>query len=225
MHVAIAGMAEDHDREITPRRRISQQLQVFSKTFHRHAAVLDHLQRPLRHRQPGEDRTRRVAQRPDRRLVLRRARPHRARARRQGARSLRRVTAASSASAVSSSYSSSSTASASGTATSAPVVPLRTTSRKVRSSSSHADGPVAVSAAITSAIRSSVAISTRSADRNGGIGSRRHVDLRHDAERPLGADEEVEQVARLEPGVERVARGVLPGVGEARADHRGRRPG
>ena len=108
--------------------------------------------------------------------------------------------------------------------TSAPAAPLRTTSRKVRSSSSHDRWPGR----------------GERRDHVGEAGEGRNLhlhrraecrdrvepprDLRHHAERSLGADEEVEQVARVEPGVEGVAGGVLPGVREALADQRGRGP-
>ena len=71
--------------------------------------------------------------------------------------------------------------------------------------------------------RSSDRSSTRSPARCAGMRVEPPVDLGHDAEGPLGADEQVEQVARGEPGVEGVARGVLARCWGKRArDHAAR---
>ena len=100
-----------------------------------------------------------------------------------------------------------------------------TSSRKVRSSSSTADGSNRSRAATTSASGSSDGGATRRPPRAGGHRVEPPLDRGHDAERALGADHEVEQVAGGEVGVEGVARGVLAGVGEAGARSRPTRPG
>ncbi len=176
MHVAVAGMAEEDDGQTTPRRRISQEVQVFSKTFHRHASVLDHLHRPLRHRQPGEDRTRGMAQCPDRRLVARRrAVAPRGRPRRRP-RSLTRGDSVPRVPPPNPPR----TRAAAPRRRRAPPRPARWSRSAPRRGSCGraARKPMdrsPMSAAITSAIRSRSGISTCSAERNAGIGSSRHV--------------------------------------------------
>ena len=48
--VAIAGVAEDHHREAALGRRVAHGTHVLAHALDRHAAVLDHLQRPARSR-------------------------------------------------------------------------------------------------------------------------------------------------------------------------------
>ena len=64
MHVAVAGVAEDHHGEPALGRRVAHRADVLAHPGQRDAAVLDHLKRAARLGKPGEDRARRVAKRP-----------------------------------------------------------------------------------------------------------------------------------------------------------------
>ena len=221
MHVPIAGMAEEDDGKLAASRRISQEVQVFGKTCHRHASVLDDLHRALRRRQPGEDRTRGVPQRPDRLLVALpcAAAAPRAPWRRPLARPRR------------------------GPPRAPPLNPPRTRAAAPppRRAPARPPGGPAPHHVEEGAVEQfadrwprrderprsrrrsgrGAGTSTCIAERNAGIGIEAPRDLGHDAERSLGADEEVEQVT----GRAR-RRGRSPmsssGAGEVLADHRGR---
>ena len=66
VHVTVAGVAEHHRRRCREPRQPARTARMYSPDpLHRHAAILDHLERSPVLRQPGQDRARGVAQRPE----------------------------------------------------------------------------------------------------------------------------------------------------------------